>query len=96
MEQCISRRSHFCQGASSAHMGQGQVLDNAAAVAAINNCSLTLEESVHLLCCLAFLTAHHQCEVVACYIPGTILHAPPTGTTLTSIPLGTVHQASNH
>jgi len=48
-----------------------QVLsDNTAAVAAINNGTSTLEESAHLLRCLAFLTAHHQCEIVARHIPG--------------------------
>ena len=44
--------------------------DNTAAVAAINNGTSTLEESAHLLRCLAFLTAHHQCELKAYHLPG--------------------------
>jgi len=44
--------------------------DNSAAVAAINNCTSTLQDSAHLLRCLAFLTAHYQCELVARHIPG--------------------------
>ena len=44
--------------------------DNTAAVAAIYNRTSALEESAHLLRCLAFLTAHHQCELVARHIPG--------------------------
>ena len=44
--------------------------DNTAAVAAINNHTSTLQESAHLLCCLAFLTAHYQCELEARHIPG--------------------------
>jgi len=43
--------------------------DNTAAVAAVNNCTSALEKSAHLLRCLAFLTAHHQCELVARHIP---------------------------
>ena len=44
--------------------------DNTAAVAAVNNCTSALEKSAHLLRCLAFLTAHHQCKLVARHIPG--------------------------
>jgi len=39
--------------------------DNMAAVAATNNQTSLLQESAHLLRCLAFLTAHHQCELRA-------------------------------
>ena len=41
-----------------------------AAVAVINNQTSTLKESAHLLQCLAFLTAHHQWELRAQYLPG--------------------------
>jgi len=44
--------------------------DNMAAVAAINNQTSSLKESAHLLRCLAFLTAHHQCELRAQHLPG--------------------------
>ena len=48
-----------------------QVLsDNTAAVAAVNNCTSTLPDSAHLLRCLAFLTAQHDCVLEARHIPG--------------------------
>ena len=48
-----------------------QVLsDNSATLAAINNQTSSISESAHLLRCLAFLTAHYQCELVAKHIPG--------------------------
>ena len=43
--------------------------DNTAVVAAINSHTLSLKKSAHLLCCLAFLTAHHQCDLHARYLP---------------------------
>ena len=44
--------------------------DNTAAVSAINSHTSSLHESAHLLRCLAFLTAHHQCDLHARYLPG--------------------------
>ena len=44
--------------------------DNTAAVVAINNQTSVLEESAHLLRCLAFLNAHHQCVLHAEHLPG--------------------------
>ena len=44
--------------------------DNAATVAAINNQTSRAKESGHLLRCLAFLTAYHQCYLHATYLPG--------------------------
>jgi len=44
--------------------------DNMAAVAAINDGTSTVERSAYLLRCLAFLTAHHQCELKAYHILG--------------------------
>jgi len=44
--------------------------DNTAAVAAVNKGSSQLQETVHLLRCLMFLTAHHQCVLEAQHIPG--------------------------
>jgi len=44
--------------------------DNTAAVAAINNQTLPVVESAHLLRCLAFLTTHYQCDLEANHIAG--------------------------
>jgi len=44
--------------------------DNTAAVAAINNQTSPVVESAHLLRCLAFFTAHYQCDLEANHILG--------------------------
>jgi len=50
--------------------GKDTLLDNTAAVAANNNQASPVEDSAHLLCCLAFLMAHYQCDLEANHIPG--------------------------
>jgi len=48
-----------------------QVLsDNSSAVATVNNKTSMVQESAYLLHDLAFLSAQHQCELVATNIPG--------------------------
>ena len=44
--------------------------DNSTAVAAINNQTLKVKELAHLLRCLSFLSAHHQCNLIAFHLPG--------------------------
>lgn len=44
--------------------------DNSSTVASINKLTSRVRESGHLLRCLAFLTAHHQCELIARHMPG--------------------------
>ena len=44
--------------------------DNASVVAAINNNTSRVREIAHLLRCLAFITAHWQCQLSAVHLPG--------------------------
>lgn len=80
--------------------------DNTAAIAAINNSTSVLEESVYLLCCLAFETDQHQYKLVASHTPGQhnvlvdalsssriIPHPTSTGT---SNPPGSANETINH
>ena len=46
------------------------LLDNTATVAATNNQTSRIEQSAHLLRCLAFLSAQFQCTFVAEHFPG--------------------------
>ena len=48
-------------------------LDNAAAVAAINNQTSSVKEMAHLLRCLAFITAQFQLRIIASHVPGHLL-----------------------
>ena len=45
--------------------------DNTAVVAAINNNSSRVREIAHLLCCLAFISAHWECHLTAAHLPGS-------------------------
>ena len=52
------------------HGGVRVLSDNTATVAAINNQTSRIDQSAHLLRCLAFFSAHFQCVISAEYLPG--------------------------
>jgi len=79
--------------------------DNTAAVVVINNQTSPVIESAHLLRCLAFFTAHYQCDLEANHIPGQhntweqsriIPYATPIGSSSTLTSSKTTGQATNH
>ena len=84
------------------------LFDNTATVAAINYGTSTLEDSAHLLHCLAFLTAHRQCELKAYHLPGqphipadslssnVIQDTSSTGLSYSSTPPDAADQATNY